>query len=148
MDRQQPFVRLLLGLLSGANGVSEFLRLVLNEAVETLLLRIARDHALDYRALLDRYKADVVGEFSRVADSPAAAGARCTGTVARSGKQCKRRGVLDGRCAAHAEAHAEALERARRLEAYRADVAGRAAAPPAAGVMMVIVPSADSMDML
>ena len=96
----QPFAGLLLGLLSGASAVSEFLGLVLNEAVETVLLRVARDHSLDYRALLDRYKADVVAEFSRVSDAPAAG--RCSETVARSGRQCRRRGVLGGRCAAHA----------------------------------------------
>lgn len=140
----RPFAGLLLGLLSGAGKVSDFLALVLNEAVETLLLRIARDHSLDYRALLDRYKADVVAEFSTVSEAPA--GARCSDTVERSGRQCRRRGVLGGRCAAHAAAHAAKLERARRLDAYRADVAPAGAARGGGNVM---VPThADSMDML
>jgi hypothetical protein len=139
---QQPFAGLLLGLLSGAGKVSDFLALVLNEAVETVLLRVARDHSLDYRALLGRYKAEVVAEFSRVSDAPA--GARCSETVERSGLQCRRRGVLGGRCAPHAAAHAAQLERARRLDAYRAGVPREAAA----AVVMVPAAHADSMDML
>ena len=138
-ERPSPFAQKLLDLLTASTAVGDFVRLVVTEAVESLLLKIARDHALDYRQLLDRYRTDTVNAHTRIADE-SNVGA-CVDTT-RAGARCSRRGIFDGRCARHADQHAEQLARARRLEAYRDTVRPT---PAQARPMMTVVAFEDDM---
>lgn len=143
----QPFAAQLLRLLSGVGAASDFLGLVLREAVESLLLQISRDHGLEYRALVDKYRDAVVDAHSRLGDAP---GAQCVAIVKRSGKRCARRAVLDGRCASHAAAHATKVSRERRLAAYKetAASAAAAAAPRSAPPRVVLSAGAEDSELM
>lgn len=138
-ERPSPFAQKLLDLLTASTAVGDFTRLVVTEAVESLLLKIARDHALDYRQLLDRYRADTVNAHTRIASESNVG--TCVDTT-RAGARCSRRGIFDGRCARHADQHAEQLARARRLEAYRDTVRPT---PAQARPMMTVVAFEDDM---
>ena len=139
VTRPSPVAQKLLDLLTASTAVGDFVRLVVSEAVESLLLKVARDHALDYRQLLDRYKAGTVDAHTRIADESGVG--TCVDTT-RAGARCSRRGIFDGRCARHADRHAEELARARRLEAYRDTVRPT---PAQARPMMTVVAFEDDM---
>ena len=80
MEDDSPFLRSLKAVMTGALGAQELLRAVVREAAEDLLGRVAQVHALDYGALVDRFRDAVVEAHTHMT-----AARECRGTTKRRG---------------------------------------------------------------
>ncbi len=111
-------VRALNAVVAGAAQVQDFAGVVIAAAVEDVLLSVSRDHGLNYRDLVARYKSDVV---TRHASMAGVAAGTCTAT-SRAGKQCTKRAQLGSYCASHAGQWTADESKRRCIEAYKAKV--------------------------
>lgn len=84
------------------------------EAVERTLRRLAADYPLDYGELVARYKQGVVQECCGAFDG---ATDKCAGTT-RAGKPCGRLAVACGFCAPHLQAWQQEQAAQRRADVY------------------------------
>lgn len=110
-------------VISGVASALEFSRVLVGQAVEDVLQRVAADHNLDFAALVAAYKAPVVECVASLACP--ASDIKCTFTCKRSQKVCGRPAAHDTFCASHFKAGAEEASKRRRIESVRQ----RAAAP-------------------
>jgi hypothetical protein len=133
--QQSGLLKSLNAVLTNAVHVQDFCKVVVGAAVEDAIFRIARDHGLNYKALVDKYKADIVAEHASAAGA-AGAGVTCKG-ITRAHRPCSKRAVINGFCTSHADQWAEDESKRRCVEAYRNDVkcapTGAAAAALVAG---------------
>jgi hypothetical protein len=123
---RDPFVSALTSVVDGTRRLEDFARVVIAGAVEDALLRVSRDHDLDYSAMVDAHLDDVVDRHSRAGGDGACG--QCNGTTA-AGKRCPRRGAVRGYCRAHAEQLALADKLTAGTEAYQASQRAKKAGP-------------------
>jgi hypothetical protein len=119
MQQQSALIRNLNAVATNTMQVQDFCKVVVGAAVEDAIFRVARDHGLNYKALIDKYKDDVVTKHS-------SAGVMAAGTckgVTRASKQCTKRAAINGFCPAHADQWGEDESKRRCVEAYRHKVA-------------------------
>ena len=109
------------GLLRGINAiitgtlqVQDFTRIVVTGAVEDVLLRVSKDHGLDYSQLVAKYREDVVNAHA----SATGASHFCQGLRAR-GQKCSKRAVVNGFCQEHAAQGSADESKRRQVEAYK-----------------------------
>lgn len=142
-------------VITGAVQVQDFARVLVTEAVEDALLRVARDHGLEYRLLVAKYRDDLVQTHAVAAPD---ASLQCQGLTAR-GKRCGKRTVMNGHCQAHADQASQDASQRRCVEAYKQRVAKSRPADPVAEAVRDVsrlapapglcpVPPANSMDLL
>ena len=119
-------------VVTGVASAQDYSRVLVAQAVEEVLQRVAADHNLDYSALLAAYKAPVVESVASLATP--AADTKCSFTCKRSQKACGRPAAHDTFCATHFKAGAEEGSKRRRIESVRQRHASAAprTAPPAA----------------
>lgn len=117
-----PFLRALGDLLSGARHANELAEVLVTEAVQRTLARVATDYPLDYTLLLDAYQADVVAECCSVAAGGGDAGAKTCAATTKAGKQCVRRAVMGDVCMQHLDFWQEQQATQRRQQAYATSV--------------------------
>lgn len=149
-NAQQPsgLVRALNAIVSGATQVQDFATVVIAAAVEDVLLQVSRDHGLNYKDLVARYKD---GTVRRHASLAVVASGTCT-AMSRAGKQCTKRAQLGTLCAAHAGQWNADESKRRCVEAYKDKVTK--AAPKdifkdfAPGAVTSKCSSVDALDLL
>lgn len=150
--RDSGLIRSLTAVVTNTLHVQDFCKVVVGAAVEDALLRVARDHGLNYRELVDKYRDPVVAQHASAAGVTVAG--RCKG-VTRTGKQCSKPSQLNGYCPAHADQWAEDESKRRCVEAYRhkaattaATTAAASAAASAAPIFANCKPSSNALDLL
>ena len=104
---------------TGCRAIEEFAIVLVRMAVEDALLCVARDYGHDYGSLLKRYRDEVV---ARHVSGHVLEMTTCKG-LTKAGKQCTRRGEIQGYCRLHAAQMAEEASKRRKVEAYAAQVA-------------------------
>jgi hypothetical protein len=118
-QQQSSLIKNLNAVLTNTVHVQDFCRVVVGAAVEDAIFRVARDHGLNYKALVDKYKNDIVAHHASAAGVTATV--TCKG-VTRANKQCTKRAAINGFCPAHADQWGEDESKRRCVEAYRHDV--------------------------
>jgi hypothetical protein len=119
-------------LLKGLNAVvtgtlqtQEFMRYVVQGAVEDVLLRVATEHGLNYTQLVETHRDSVVQNHTGVVDVQ---GGMCQGKNARN-KPCSKPAVINGYCMLHAPQMCEDEADKRRVEAYQRKAINKSADP-------------------
>lgn len=118
---QQPsgLIKSLNAVVTNTMHVQDFCKVVVGAAVEDAIFCVARDHGLNYKALVEKYKEDIVTKHS------SAAGVLATGTckgVTRASKPCTKRATINGFCTSHADQWGQDESKRRCVEAYRNNV--------------------------
>lgn len=109
------FQRTLTSVVTGVRQIEEFASVLVGAAVEDALLCVARDYGHDYALLRRTYARDIVG---RHASGSVTDKTRCRGTT-KYGKQCNKRGQVQGYCSSHALALAAELADQKKRAAYK-----------------------------
>jgi hypothetical protein len=91
------FVVALTEAVNGVKKLEESASIIVSAAVDDLLLRIAKDHKLDFSKLVADYKDDIVETHTVLATEKQT----CRGHTATK-KPCSRQAVAGGYCRAHA----------------------------------------------
>lgn len=143
---KKMFAAALQKLLAGATSAQDYSRLLAGDVVEEVLRRVAADYALDYAALVETYKAEVVDSASSFA---ATTQPMCTYVLKTSGKACGRKTAIGAFCGSHASAGAAEVSKKRRLDATKAALKAAAAAGAAADHPPAkLVPAHDPLSLL
>lgn len=107
------FLSTLSQVVNGAKVLEEFTSVIVGGAIEDVLLRVARDHGLDYSKLVRDYKDDVLDKHALLATG----NVRCKGFTEKN-KPCGRRAACKGYCRAHSSQGVERETKDRKGVSY------------------------------
>jgi hypothetical protein len=144
MQMDSSFLTTLSKVVNGAKAIEEFTSTIVGAAIEDVLLRVARDHGLDYSKLVDEYKDDVLDKHALLGTG----NVKCKGFTDKK-QPCGRRAVCRGYCRGHSSQGAERETKDRKGVSYVTKEIKKKTDEPVVNALKKlgseIVPAADMM---
>ena len=112
------FLRTMVQAVSAVVAAQDLCRVVVEAALDDVLLNVAKEHNLNYTELVRKHKSAVVDTCFAQSDT------QCKGKT-RTGDPCNRKSLVHGYCAIHREQGTVHEEKRRRIEAYDASIKHR-----------------------
>jgi hypothetical protein len=138
------FLTTLSKVVNGAKAVEEFTSTIVGAAIEDVLLRVAKDHGLDYSKLVEEYKDDVLDKHALLGTG----NVKCKGLTDKK-QPCGRRAVCRGYCRGHSSQGADRETKDRKGVSYVSDKIKKKTDEPVVNALKKlgtdIVPAADMM---
>lgn len=112
------FLRTVVHAVSSVVAAQDVCRVVVEAALDEVLLNVAKEHNLNYTELVRTHKATVVNSCFAQGDT------HCKGKT-KTGDACHRKSLVHGYCAIHRDQGTVHEEKRRRIEAYDASIKHR-----------------------